>query len=97
MKKGDIVLVKASRGESGVRRVWDGAAEHLFVCLEEYWTRWESYQVDPICWQVGRNQVFQYDAALVTALEQAYGAKSAGDTAAGARLDKLWAQARSSA
>ena len=97
MKKGDIVLIKASRGEPGVRRIWDGAPERPFVCLEEYWTRWERNQVDPICVQIGRDQVFQYDAAIATALEQAYAAKSAGDAQAGTRLDKLWAQVKPAA
>ena len=94
MQKGDIVLIRTSRGEPGVRRVWDASPERPFVCLEEYWLRWERNQLEPICWQVTRDQVFQADAALATALEQAFAAKVAGDTQAATRLEKLWAQAK---
>ena len=94
MQKGDFVLIRTSRGEPGVRRVWDASPERPFVCLEEYWLRWERNQVDPICWQVPRDQMYQFDAALATALELAFATKVTGGTQAEAHLKKLWAQAK---
>lgn len=90
MQKGDVVLIKASRGEPGVRRVWDPAPDRPWVCLEEYWERWQNNQVEPVCWQVARGQVFQYDTALAGELEAAFAAraKDAG------RLEQLWARAK---
>jgi hypothetical protein len=94
MQKGDTVLIKASRGEPGVRRVWDPAPERPWVCLEEYWARWLSNQVDPICWQVDRRQVFQHDAKLAQQLEEAFESARKGDAQAASRLERLWAQAK---
>lgn len=97
MRKGDTVLIKASRGEPGVRRVWDPTQERPFVCLEEYWKRWESNQIEPICWQVARGQIFQFDPTLVGSLEEAFEADGKGDAAAVGRLEKLWGQAKPAA
>ena len=94
MQKGDIVLIRTSRGEPGIRRVWDTNHERPFVCLEEYWLRWERNQVDPICWQVPREQMYQFDATLAVALERAFAAKTIGDAEAEARLGELWSRAR---
>jgi len=94
MKKGDIVLIRASKGEPGVRRVWDPAADMPAVCLEGYWGRWLTNEIDPVCPRVARGQVFQFDAKLAQSLDEAYEAFRKGDAAAAARLDSLWKQAR---
>ena len=94
MTKGDVVLIRASRGEPGVRRVWDSAPERPFVCLEEYWARWERNQIEPVCGQISRDQIFQFDARLFAALEEAYAARKFGDAESAARLEKLWTQAK---
>ena len=47
MPKGDVVLIKASRGEPGARRIWDDSGDAPYVCLEAYWERWEQYGVEP--------------------------------------------------
>lgn len=94
MAKGDVVLIRASRGQPGVRRVWDGAPARPFVCLEEYWARWERNQIEPVCGQLSRDQLFQFDPTLLAALEQAYNARVFGDAESATRLGRLWAQAK---
>ena len=94
MAKGDVVLIRASRTQPGVRRVWDSAPDRPFVCLEEYWMRWERNQIEPVCGQLSRDQLFLFDPILFTALEEAYAARVVGDPASAARLETLWAQAK---
>ncbi len=94
MEKGDIVLVRDSKGAPGVRRVWDPIPERPAVCLEEYWVRWLTNQIEPVCPRVSRAQVFHFDAKLSQSLDEAYGAARKGDGPAEARLDSLWRQAR---
>jgi hypothetical protein len=94
MQKGDIVLIKASRGQPGVRRIWQDGAERPFVCLETYWERWQRNQIDPVCWQIERSQVFQFEKALAVSLEEAFAAKVRGDPQAGPRLEAVWAKAK---
>ena len=96
MLKGDVVLIKASRNQPGVRRIWDPTPERPFVCLEDYWLRWERYQLDPICWQIPRSQIFQFDAALAASLEAAF-STIRNDPQAAAKLEKLWASAKPAA
>lgn len=96
MQKGDIVLIKSALGEPGVRRVWDPAPERPYVCLEDYWTRWQTNQVEPICWQVSKSQIFQVDEKLAIQLEAAFAAQRRGDAQAGALVEKLWSQAKPS-
>ena len=94
MKKGDIVLVRASRNEPGVRRIWDPAPERPYVCLEDYWNRWQLNGIDPVCPQMDRSQLFQYEAHLAQALEEASRDAVRGDKAAAAKLEALWKQAK---
>ncbi|MEE9285167.1 MAG: hypothetical protein V3V35_05485 [Dehalococcoidia bacterium] len=94
MGQGDIVLVRSSRGQPGVRRIWDDGPERPFVCHEEYWARWERQGLAPVCSQVGRDQIFDYDAALAAQLEEAFWASRNSDLAATKRLNQMWEQAR---
>lgn len=96
MKKGDIVLIRSSRKQPGVRRVWDPAPRRPFVCLEEYWTRWQRNGVEPVCWQVDRDSVFEYDARLAEELEAAFASGSA-EPGPASRIDALWRKARPAA
>ena len=90
MAKGDIVLIRASRGEPGVRRIWDDSGGDPFVCLEVYWGRWETDGVTPVCWPVGKDQLFAMDEELVPQLEAAF-ESAAGDSG---HLDSLWSRAK---
>ena len=72
MAKGDVVLIKASRGEPGARRIWDDSGDAPYVCLEAYWERWEQYGVEPICWTVGQDQLFEMDESLLSQLQTAF-------------------------
>ncbi len=87
MPKGDVVLIKASRGEPGARRIWDDSGEAPYVCLEVYWERWEQYGVEPVCWPVGHDQIFELDESLLAKLQTA--SEGADD-----RLDALWSKAK---
>ena len=87
MPKGDVVLIKASRGEPGARRIWDDSADAPYVCLEAYWERWEQYGVEPICWTVGQDQLFEMDQSLLSQLQTAF--EQAND-----RLEDLWSEAK---
>ena len=94
MNKGDIVLISDSQGRPGIRRVWEPTPERPFVCHEEYWARWERHDLEPVCWQVPRDRVFQADEQLAVSIDEAFDAFRAGNGAAGARLQELWAQAK---
>ena len=94
MLKGDIVLIRASNGAPGVRRVWDPTPDMPAVCLEEYWGRWLTNQLEPVCPRVSRGLVFQFDARLAEALDETYGAVRKGDISAAAKLASLWKQAK---
>ena len=87
MPKGDVVMIKASRGEPGARRIWDDSGEAPYVCLEVYWERWEQYGVEPVCWPVGKDQLFKMDESLLAKLQDAF-------NKADSRLDDLWSQAK---
>lgn len=94
MAKGDIVLIRASAGQPGVRRLWNDQGERPFVCHEEYWGRWERQGIEPVCWPVAREQILQFDAQLAGQLEAAFREARGGDAGAAARLDSLWKEAR---
>ncbi len=94
MTKGDIVLIRTSRGDPGIRRIWDETVTPPFVCHEEYWQRWERQDIKPICWQVDTHHLFQPDVKLQHELEDAATAARAGDEVAAARLSELWSQAK---
>ena len=87
MPKGDVVLIKASRGEPGARRIWDDSGAAPYVCLEAYWERWKRYGVEPICWTVGQDQLFELDESLLSQLQTAF---ENGDN----RLGALWSEAK---
>ena len=87
MPKGDVVLIKASRGEPGARRIWDDSGAAPYVCLEAYWERWERYGVEPICWPVGQDQLFELDESLLSQLRTAF---ESGDDG----LEALWSEAK---
>ncbi len=94
MPRGDIVLIRSKLGDPGVRRIWDDSKDRPFVCHEEYWVRWERHALEPVCWQVGRDQVYQYDAALAAELEDACEASRRGESGAADRLEALWKRAQ---
>lgn len=94
MLKGDIVLIRASNGAPGVRRVWDPIPHTPAVCLEEYWGRWLTNQLEPVCPRVARDLVFQFDAKLAQALDETYEAVRKGDISAAPKLASLWKQAK---
>ena len=94
MAKGDLVLIRTSRGHPGIRRIWDDTVAPPFVCHEEYWQRWERQEITPICWQVDTAHLFQPDPELLDELESAVAAARAGDEVAAARLSELWRRAK---
>ena len=94
MNKGDIVIIKASAGQPGVRRIWDPEPSEPFVCHEEYWARWERHEVAPVCWPMSRDRLFHFDADLEEKLEAAFQAFRSGQGDGVARLEGLWMQAK---
>ena len=94
MAKGDTVIIRASKGQPGVRRVWDPEPERSFVCHEEYWARWERHQIPPVCWPVSRDQLHQFDEELAQELDTAFRAMRGGDAKAAASLEALWKRAK---
>lgn len=94
MAKGDLVLIRSVQGQPGLRRIWNDTGERPFVCPEEYWRRWETLQVEPVCWQVGREQLYRADEALAAELEAAFAASRNGDAQATMRLNTLWTKAK---
>ena len=94
MNKGDIVLIKASGDEPGVRRIWDPDSRRPLVCLEDYWVRWERHEVAPMCWPVSPDRLYGFDETLSHDLEEAFQASRKGHADASTRLAGLWNQAK---
>lgn len=94
MAKGDLVLIRSAQGQPGLRRIWKDDVERPFVCHEDYWKRWEALQVEPVCWQVGKEQLYRADEALAAELETVFAAGRNGDAQATMRLNALWTKAR---
>ena len=94
MAIGDLVLIRSAQGQPGVRRIWKDEGARPFVCHDDYWQRWLALQVEPVCWQIDRAQIYQPDQSLTEKLEEAFAAWRGGDVPAQEKLQTLWAQAR---
>ena len=94
MEKGDVVLIKASGNEPGVRRVWAPDTERPFVCLEDYWLRWRRHSVEPVCWPISSTMIFLFDEGLYSDLAEAFRSLRQGVEGAQQRLEGLWEQAK---
>ena len=94
MIKGDIVIIRASAGQPGIRRIWDPEPRKPFVCLEEYWARWERHEIPPVCWPVSPAQIYRFDGGLAQELDAAFRASRDGEADAAGRLKELWKRAK---
>lgn len=66
---GDLVIVRAYRGEPLVRRVWEVMTNAVYVCSEERFQRlWRGEREWPAT-GFPREDVFEYDGALYAVLQ----------------------------
>ena len=87
MAKGDVVLIRSSKGEPGVRRIWDDSVNDPYVCLEVYWGRWERNRVEPVCSPIDKQRVYFVDENLLPQLVKAFESETSD-------LETLWSQAK---
>jgi len=89
MKRGDVVLVRAYRGEPLIRRVVDIDNSGVLVCRQETWQQAElhGYEEFPAA-GFPQSDVFTYNLGLYQLLQRAF---ISGDTTS---IERIWDQAQ---